>query len=86
MSCDALTFLLILLLSFNQPCLAACEDQVHKFLVTHASYPNEDAFVGTLSFCLLLQKLVSCLVIDLINLKEFYCRTHQCLSIIKERT
>jgi hypothetical protein len=42
-----------------QPCLAACEDQVHKFLVTHASYPNEDAFVGTLAFCLLLQKLVS---------------------------
>jgi hypothetical protein len=32
--------------------------QVHKFLVTHASYPNEDAFVGTLTFCLLMQKLV----------------------------
>jgi len=41
-----------------QPCLAACEDQVHKFLVTHASYPNEDSFVGTVAFCNLLQKLV----------------------------
>ena len=43
---------------FFQPCLAACEDQVHKFLVTHASYPNEDSFVGTVAFCNLLQKLV----------------------------
>ena len=47
------------LLSFNHPCLDACEDQVHKFLVTHASYPNEDPFTETLAFCLLLKKLVS---------------------------
>jgi hypothetical protein len=41
-----------------QPCLAACIDQTHKLLVTQASYPNEDSFVGTTNFCLLLRKLV----------------------------
>lgn len=41
-----------------QPCLAACIDQTHKFLVTQATYPNEDSFTGTINFCLVLRKLV----------------------------
>jgi hypothetical protein len=44
-----------------QPCLAACVDQQYKILVTHATYPNEDAFEGTVNFCLTLKKvLASC--------------------------
>lgn len=41
-----------------KPCLAACTDQQYKFLVTHATYPNEDAFEGTANFCFLAKKIL----------------------------
>ncbi len=46
-----------------KPCLAACVDQQYKFLVTHATYPNEDAFEGTANFCFLAKKMLwSCTI------------------------
>ena len=33
-------------------------DQTHKFLVTQASFPNEDSFNGDTNFCYTLKKLM----------------------------
>jgi hypothetical protein len=34
-------------------------DQQYKILVTHATYPNEDAFEGTVNFCLTVKKMLA---------------------------
>jgi hypothetical protein len=49
---------MLIIFCISQPCLAACIDQTHKFLVTQASFPNEDSFNGDTNFCLVTKKLI----------------------------
>ena len=49
-----------LLLNF-QVCLTACFDQTYKFLISDASYPNENTFESSFDFCLVMKKIhLSC--------------------------
>ena len=40
-----------------QTCLAACEDQKYRVLVTQATYPNLQSFVKSEDFCMVYNKL-----------------------------
>ena len=41
----------------TKECLAACVDQTHAFLVTQASYPNQQAYYNSGEFCVVVHKL-----------------------------